>query len=279
MERGPHLCRVDLPFLSCPIPQGRVMAEIPEHLLKRAQAAREKAAAEQAANPQEAPTSSGDNSQKKGSEPETAVIENDEQAEAALAILETGLDGKLLQSHIAPGRGLWIRVAIDDWRKAAKVAKEDLDCNFFDWLSAIDWMPSPYGREHDTEQDYIDEELEDETLTKMEWGYTGGKTRFQLICRLHSISRNIGVMIKADLPDNDPRALSLIPIFPGANWHEREAREMFGLTFEEHPDLRNIYLPGDFEGHPLRKDYPLLARRMKPWPGVVDVELMPGDEK
>jgi len=86
-------------------------------------------------------------------------------------------------------------------------------------------------------------------------------------------------MIKADLPDNDPRALSLIPIYPGANWHEREAREMFGLTFDEHPDLRNIYLPGDFEGHPLRKDYPLLSRRMKPWPGIVDMELLPGDDQ
>jgi NADH-quinone oxidoreductase subunit C len=43
--------------------------------------------------------------------------------------------------------------------------------------------------------------------------------------------------------------------------------------------LRNIYLPGDFEGHPLRKDYPLLSRRMKPWPGIVDVEAMPGEDK
>ena len=53
---------------------------------------------------------------------------------------------------------------------------------------------------------------------------------------------------------------------------------MFWVTFDEHPDLRNIYLPGDFEGHPLRKDYPLLSRRMKPWPGIVDVEIMPGEE-
>ena len=50
---------------------------------------------------------------------------------------------------------------------------------------------------------------------------------------------------------------------------------MFGITFAGHPGLRNLYLPGDFEGHPLRKDYPLLARLVKPWPGIVDVELMP----
>ena len=70
---------------------------------------------------------------------------------------------------------------------------------------------------------------------------------------------------------------AVTPVFPGANWHEREAAEMFGIAFDEHPDMRNIYLPGDFEGHPLRKDYPLLSRRLKPWPGIVDVEPMPGD--
>ena len=64
-------------------------------------------------------------------------------------------------------------------------------------------------------------------------------------------------------------------LFAGANWHERECHEMFGIGFNNHPDLRNMYLPGDFEGHPLRKDFPLLARMVKPWPGIVDVEPMP----
>ena len=252
------------------------MAEIPEHLLKRAQAAREKAAAQKKA---EGEDSAQSEKAEPAEEPEVEVVLTDENAEAALAILETALQGKILDSHIAPGRGLWIRVAIEDWRSAAKAAKESLDCKFFDWLSAIDWMPSPYGREHETEQDKITADPEEHDEKEMEWGYTGGETRFQLICRVYSISRKIGVMIKADLPDSDPRALSLIPIYAGANWHEREAREMFGLTFDEHPDLRNIYLPGDFEGHPLRKDYPLLSRRMKPWPGIVDVELLPGDDE
>ena len=252
------------------------MAEIPEHLLKRAQAAREKAEAEQKVTSDDAPS---EKTVDEDDVVEEEIILTDDHAEAALEILAQELDSKLLHSHIAPGRGLWIRVAIEDWRFAAKVAKESLDCKFFDWLSAIDWMPSPYGREHETEQDKLNEEPEEDEPKQMEWGYTGGETRFQLICRVYSISRQIGVIIKADLPDSDPRALSLIPIFPGANWHEREAREMFGLTFDEHPDLRNIYLPGDFEGHPLRKDYPLLSRRMKPWPGIVDVELLPGDDE
>ena len=54
---------------------------------------------------------------------------------------------------------------------------------------------------------------------------------------------------------------------------------MFGISFAGHPDLRNMYLPTDFEGYPLRKDFPLLARIVKPWPGIVDVEPLPGDDE
>ena len=252
------------------------MAEIPEHLLKRAEAAREKAQANQESN---SPSSDETTDQTTVAVADESPIEEvDEKAETTLQKIQSGLGEKIISSHIAPNRGLWIRVASKDWRETAQFLKDQLDCSFFDWLSVIDWMPSPYGRELDTEQD-----IEPETINleeqPIEWGYTGGKTRFQLICRVYSISLGIGVMVKADLDDQSPRALSLIPVYPGANWHEREAREMFGVTFDEHPDLRNIYLPGDFEGHPLRKDYPLLSRRMKPWPGIVDVEVMPGEEK
>jgi NADH-quinone oxidoreductase subunit C len=68
---------------------------------------------------------------------------------------------------------------------------------------------------------------------------------------------------------------SLVPVYRGADWHEREAWEMFGFRFTGHPNLTHIYLPGEFEGHPLRKDFPLLSREVKPWPGLVDVEGMP----
>ena len=67
-------------------------------------------------------------------------------------------------------------------------------------------------------------------------------------------------------------------VYPGADWHEREAWEMYGFVFDGHPSLRHLYLPFEFEGHPLRKDYPLLAREVKPWPGLVDVEPMPGED-
>jgi NADH-quinone oxidoreductase subunit C len=84
--------------------------------------------------------------------------------------------------------------------------------------------------------------------------------------------------LKCDVPDDDLSIDSWVPVYAGANWHERECREMYGIDFVGHPGLRNIYLPAEFEGNPLRKDYPLLARRMKPWPGIVDVEKMPGED-
>ncbi|MGB5431515.1 MAG: NADH-quinone oxidoreductase subunit C, partial [Acidimicrobiia bacterium] len=67
-------------------------------------------------------------------------------------------------------------------------------------------------------------------------------------------------------------------LFGGAEWHERETHDMFGIDFAGNPNLAPIYLPEGFIGHPLLKSYPLLAREVKPWPGDVDVEDMPEDE-
>ena len=67
-------------------------------------------------------------------------------------------------------------------------------------------------------------------------------------------------------------------LWASANWAERECFDMLGVVFRGHPDLRRILLYPEFEGHPLRKDFPLLARVVKPWPGLVDVEPMPGDD-
>src|SRR5205807_432362 len=103
-------------------------------------------------------------------------------------------------------------------------------------------------------------------------GVAGGETRFQVFARFHSPRRKLGVTVKADLDDESPAVASIHDIFYGAEWHERETWEMYGFVFEGHPDLRHIYLPGEFEGFPLRKDFPLLAREVKPWPGLVDVE-------
>ena len=112
--------------------------------------------------------------------------------------------------------------------------------------------------------------------TEVRQGYAGGETRFQVFARVTDIERHVGVTIKADVPDDAPSSSSWSRVYAGANWHERETHEMFGIDFAGHPDLRNMYLPTEFEGYPLRKDFPLLARIVKPWPGIVDVEPMPG---
>ena len=73
----------------------------------------------------------------------------------------------------------------------------------------------------------------------------------------------------------DKPVSSVTEVFPCANWYEREAWDLFGIRFVGHPDLRRILTDYDFDGHPLRKDFPLLARQVKPWPGVVDIEEIP----
>jgi NADH-quinone oxidoreductase subunit C len=83
------------------------------------------------------------------------------------------------------------------------------------------------------------------------------------------------VIFSTDLDKEDPRIPTLVNVYAGANWHEREAHEMFGIDFEGHPNLIHLYLPDSFVGNPLRKSYPLLSREVKPWPGTVDVEAMP----
>jgi NADH-quinone oxidoreductase subunit C len=110
-------------------------------------------------------------------------------------------------------------------------------------------------------------------------GYAGGDTRFQVLARVNNLSARWGIIVKADVPEDTLTVPSIVPVFAGANWHERETAEMYGFVFAGHPDLRKLYLPTDFEGYPLRKDFPLLARRIKPWPGIVDVEPMPGDDE
>ena len=154
---------------------------------------------------------------------------------------------------------------------------------YFNFLSAIDWLPSPFGRDMDSQVDLaldpsLDPSAEPAQPEAMEQGLAGGETRFQVLARVNDIAGHRAITLKADVDDSAMSVPSWVPVYAGANWHERETWEMFGIEFVGHPGLRHIYLPGAFEGNPLRKDYPLLARRVKPWPGIVDVELMPTEE-
>lgn len=78
---------------------------------------------------------------------------------------------------------------------------------------------------------------------------------FVLVYRLHSRALSSAVFLKTKVSREDARADSLVDVWPAANWQEREIFDLFGITFDGHPDLRRIMLPDDFEGHPLRKDY------------------------
>ncbi|MCS7153569.1 MAG: NADH-quinone oxidoreductase subunit C [Bacteroidia bacterium] len=83
--------------------------------------------------------------------------------------------------------------------------------------------------------------------------------RFELVYNLVSLSRRIRVRVKTRLPEDNPEIDTISDLWPSANWHEREAYDMMGIRFRGHPDLRRIYLPEDFEYHPLRKEFPLLG--------------------
>ncbi|HCC69120.1 MAG TPA: NADH-quinone oxidoreductase subunit C [Nitrospiraceae bacterium] len=83
--------------------------------------------------------------------------------------------------------------------------------------------------------------------------------RFEVVYHLYSIRHRHTIRIKAEVPEDNCAIDSITDIWAGANWHERECYDLFGIKFNGHPDLRRILLPEDWEGHPLRKDYPLKA--------------------
>lgn len=81
--------------------------------------------------------------------------------------------------------------------------------------------------------------------------------RFHLVYELISLKDNLILGLRVPVPGDSPTVSTLEKIYPNANWHEREVYDLFGITFEGHSDLRRILMPHDWEGHPLRKDYPL----------------------
>ena len=85
--------------------------------------------------------------------------------------------------------------------------------------------------------------------------------RFELNYQLVSIPRGRRLCLQVRLSSSDPVVDSLVPVWPGANWLEREVFDLFGIRFEGHPDLRRILMPDDWEGYPLRKDYPVEGYR------------------
>jgi NADH-quinone oxidoreductase subunit C len=196
----------------------------------------------------------------------------DDVEEELLARLERELGDGIVESADAFGM-LVVRVKPDAWRRAAEVSKQALECDYLSFISGIDWQPAP--REGDEAGGDTSSPVQP---TEMTFGVGGSAGRMQVFAHVQSTKHHWGVTFKTDVDESNPHAESWVATYPGADWHERECWEMYGVAFDGHPSLRHLYLPSEFEGHPLRKDYPLLARIVKPWPGLVDVEAMPGED-
>ena len=131
-----------------------------------------------------------------------------------------------------------LRLIVTDLRD-----RPELGFEYFDFLSGIDWSEFP------------------ET--------PGG---LEVVIHLYSPEHVAHVQLRVPVDAEDPRCPSITDLFGGAIWHERETWEMFGIVFEGHPGLAPLYLPEDFEGHPLLKSFKLPSRIVKDWPGAKDPE-------
>jgi NADH-quinone oxidoreductase subunit C len=134
-----------------------------------------------------------------------------------------------------------VTIAPARYRELIAVLRDDpeFDCDYFDFLSAVDY---PEAGE------------------------------FEVVTHLYSNAHNHHVRVKVRIPREDARVDTIHDIYPGANWSERECWELFGIVFEGHPHLVKLVLPEPFEGHPLRKDFELMSRVAKPWPGEAEGE-------
>ncbi len=146
-----------------------------------------------------------------------------------------GLDG--VEARVLHGQ---VHVTVPAER-AAEVAgtlrtRPELACEYLTFISAVDWQ----------------------------------EEGFEVLVVAFSLQHLSTVVVHVRLPATGPHMPTLTGVWRGANWHERETAEMFGIVFDGHPNLVKLYLPEDFEGHPLRKSFQLASRTYKPWPGAKD---------
>jgi NADH-quinone oxidoreductase subunit C len=93
------------------------------------------------------------------------------------------------------------------------------------------------------------------SVTALDW--YPQEPRFEVVYLIHSVKNNERLRLKVRLGGEKPEVASVTVVWPGANWYEREVFDLFGVTFTGHPDLRRIMMPEGWEGHPLRKDFPI----------------------
>ena len=94
-------------------------------------------------------------------------------------------------------------------------------------------------------------------ITAIDWSTR--KNRFTVVYHIYSFKNNFRLRLKADVDESDCTIDTVSSVWKGANWQERETYDMYGIKFNNHPDLRRMYMPEDFEYYPLRKDFPLMG--------------------
>jgi NADH-quinone oxidoreductase subunit C len=156
----------------------------------------------------------------------TAVIEALSSHPALQAILDWRPEA-LLDASFDRGE-LNLTIAPDAIRPAAATL-QSAGYNFFEDLTAVDWFPS--------------------------------QPRFQLSYHILSHFHKERIRLRVLLAGDSPSVASITPIWPSANFYEREVFDLFGIRFDEHPNPRRIMMPDDWQGHPLRKDYPVEGYR------------------
>jgi NADH-quinone oxidoreductase subunit C len=129
-----------------------------------------------------------------------------------------------------------VEISPDRWQETAMIARDRLGCGFFDWLSAVDALDQGF--------------------------------ELQLRVAAPSVGFVETLLVCTTVPRDAAEVGCICDAYAGAAWHERETYEMFGIDFVGHQDLRPLLLPDGFEGHPLRKDFVLASRVVKPWPGA-----------
>jgi NADH-quinone oxidoreductase subunit C len=159
-------------------------------------------------------------------------------------------------AHSAEHDTAKIVVPTGRWVEVHEALREHLP--FFSYLAAVDWAVEVAVGDP-PEGDDVEE-------------------RYEVMTCLADADEGKALIVSTEVPKDAAVLPTLTGVYGGADWHERETAEMFGIDFEGHPKLIKLYLPDGFEGHPLQKSFALLSREVKPWPGTVDVEDMPSTE-
>ena len=139
----------------------------------------------------------------------------------------------------------------EHWIAALTAARDDLGATFFDWLTAVDELENGY-----TIAAFVCAPADAAAASSADTVAEAGLKRGQ------------GLLLKTAVPRDNAELPTATTVYRGANWHERETFEMFGVVFTGHPDLKPLLLPDGFEGHPLRKEFILASRVVKAWPGA-----------